>query len=151
MWSLFDRDVPPRIYRGTVSGMPMRPYYNAGFIAVEDGDRLATAWIDCARRIDEDQRIRNKRPWLDQVALPVAFAELDWTVEPLGDAFNYPCHLTRIGTFGPYFAHYHYPHVIAGEPKLAFRCADLLRRYPPLAGSLSRFEGGKALVERVAA
>ena len=150
VWSLFDRDVPPKIYRGTVSGHPMRPYYNAGFILAEDGDRLAETWSACARRIDEDKRIRNKRPWLDQIALPVAFAELDWTVEPLSDAFNYPCHLARISTLGPYFAHYHYPRVIADEPKLAFRFASLLSRYPPLAGILSRFEGWKTLVGRFA-
>ncbi len=150
VWSLFDRDVPPKIYRGTVSGHPMRPYYNAGFIAVEDGDRFAKTWIDCAQRIDAERTIRNKRPWLDQVALPVALAELEWAVEPLSDAFNYPCHLSGIGAMGPYFAHYHYPHVIAEQAKLAYRFAALLQRYPPLGPILARFEGWDRLVDKFA-
>ncbi|GAB5377176.1 MAG: hypothetical protein AcusKO_36380 [Acuticoccus sp.] len=150
VWSLFDRDVPPRIYRATVSGDPMRPYYNAGFILVSDGDAFATTWIDCAQRIDAVRAIRNKRPWLDQIALPVAFAELGWTVDALNDAFNFPCHLTSIRSESPYFAHYHYPHIIADQPKLAFRFASLLKEHPPLGRILARFEGWNALVARFA-
>ena len=146
VWSLFDRDVPPKSYVATISGDLMRPYFNAGFISVEDGDRFAAAWIDAARRIDADAAIRNKRPWLDQIALPVAFAALDWKVDALGDAFNFPCHLAKIGSESPYFAHYHYPHVIAEQPKLAFRFRHLLSAYPPLAAILKRYEGWDALV-----
>lgn len=150
VWSMFDRDVPPKIYRATVSGDAMRPYYNAGFIAVEDGDTFARAWIDCARKIDAVPEIRNKRPWLDQIALPVAFDTLGWTVDPLNDAFNYPCHLAAIRSESPYFAHYHWPHIIADQPKLAFRFADLLRRHAPLAGILAQHEGWNTLAARFA-
>jgi len=146
VWALFDRDVPAKSYRATVSGDMMRPYFNAGFIAVENGDALATQWIECARRIDAERLVRNKRPWLDQIALPVAFEELGWRVEPLGDAFNFPCHIASVGDESPYFAHYHYPSVILREPKLRFRFRHLLERYGPLRAILQRHEGWDELL-----
>ncbi|MEM0908790.1 MAG: hypothetical protein AAGJ94_15600 [Pseudomonadota bacterium] len=146
VWSLFDKDVPPKRYKATVSGDLMRPYFNAGFILVEHGDDFAKTWIDCARKIDADTRIRNKRPWLDQIALPVTFASLGWEVDALGDAFNYPCHIATIGDAAPYFAHYHYPHVIAEQPKLAFRFKHLLKTYTDLGPILRRYEGWDVLM-----
>lgn len=149
VWTSFHRDVPPRAYTATVSGQAMRPYYNAGFIMVSQGDRFAQTWTRVARQIDADDTIGNKRPWLDQVALPVAFAELGWTVDTLGDAFNFPCHLAPVGEVAPYFAHYHFARVIAEQPKLRFRVIQLMDRYPALGPLLSRFEGWETLVRQL--
>ena len=56
----------------TVSGELMPPYFNAGLVAAHREADLAPAWIECARAIDADPSIPDKRPWLDQIALPVA-------------------------------------------------------------------------------
>ncbi len=149
VWTSFERDVPKKTLKATVSGLMMRPYYNAGFIMVSDGDRFAQTWTRVARQIDADDRIVNKRPWLDQVALPVAFAELGWKADALGDAFNFPCHLASLGEVAPYFAHYHYAEVIAAQPKLRFRLATLMDRYPELEPILSEFQGWARLVRQV--
>ncbi|WMS41509.1 hypothetical protein RDV64_15665 [Acuticoccus sp. MNP-M23] len=149
VWRAFDRDVPPRTLTATISGTPMRPYYNAGFISVQDGDAFTNTWLEVARKIDADESIGNKRPWLDQIALPVTFAELGWDVDVLGDAFNFPCHLADVGDMAPYFAHYHYAKTLAAQPKLRFRVAQLMALYPALAPILSRFKGWAGLVREI--
>lgn len=149
VWGAFDRDMPAKTLTATISGLRMRPYYNAGFILVSDGDSFATAWTRVAKQIDADERIGNKRPWLDQVALPMTFAELGWRVDTLGDAFNFPCHLAEVGDIAPYFAHYHYARVIAQQPKLRFRITQLMNSYPALEPILCRFEDWAQLVHQI--
>ncbi|MEM8552578.1 MAG: hypothetical protein AAGF45_09370 [Pseudomonadota bacterium] len=136
VWSMFDRDVPAKIYTASISGETIRPYFNAGFVMASDGDALAGMWTEVAKRIDAEPSIVNKRPWLDQIALPVAFAELGWPVDDLTDAFNYPCHLADLGVMAPYFAHYHYTRVLAAQPKLAHRTRRLMAKYPALRAIL---------------
>jgi hypothetical protein len=138
VWRLFNLDTPPRSYVSTASQEAMRPYFNAGFIAVRDGETFATMWVETVRRIDADTSIGNKRPWLDQIGLPVAATRLGWQVHTLGNCFNFPCHLSPIDSAIPYFAHYHWPRIIAGSPPLLFRVRSLLRRYPVLKSILRR-------------
>ena len=116
----------------------MRPYYNAGVIAVRDGDSLAEAWLDTAQRIDSAARIGPKRPWLDQIALPVAAARLGWRVRPLGEVFNYPCHLAELGRDLPYLAHYHWPSILEPSPAMMHRIRTLLSDHPELGEILAR-------------
>jgi hypothetical protein len=136
VWQLFDLPLPSRSLRSTISGEEMRPYYNAGVIAASDGDRLAEMWVDTARIIDAAERIGPKRPWLDQIALPVAAARLGWTVRPLGEAFNYPSHLAELGRDVPYFVHYHWPRIVETSVALTRRVATLLTRHPELTAIL---------------
>lgn len=138
VWQLFNLETPAKSFTSTASREAMRPYFNAGFIAVRDGDAFARMWVETVRRIDAEPRILNKRPWVDQIALPVTAARLGWEIRPLGDRFNFPCHLSATGAASPYFAHYHWPKVIAGQPLLRFRVSDLLRRAPNLTGILGR-------------
>ena len=140
VWELFDMDPPEKSYRTTVSDVEMRPYFNAGFISVRDGDSFAKAWLESARTIDADERILNKRPWLDQIALPVALARLGWKTQALPDAFNYPCHLAPLSGLAPYFAHYHWPSVIAKNPQLLFRVQSLIAKHPSLKEILGLYE-----------
>jgi hypothetical protein len=46
------------------------PYFNGGFILF-DKTGLADNWVKVADKIDEAEFIANKRPWLDQIALPI--------------------------------------------------------------------------------
>lgn len=132
VWSLFDRPVPPRCMVASVSGDRMRPYYNAGFIAVKDGDRFARIWLDCALRIDAAPHVVNKRPWLDQIALPVAADLLGWKVRELSESLNFPYHLAAPKSGTPYFSHYHWPRVIAGAPLLMRQFRACVRAFPLL-------------------
>lgn len=150
VWDLFGMDPPAKRYRATISDAPMRPYFNAGFISVRDGDGFARMWLDTARKIDSDPTILNKRPWLDQVALPVALARLGWMTRTLPDAFNYPCHLASLSGLAPYFAHYHWPSVVEKNPQLLFHVRTLLARRPTLREVLGLYEEWHPLLRAAA-
>ncbi|MEJ1969640.1 MAG: hypothetical protein WDN03_13550 [Rhizomicrobium sp.] len=53
--------------------------------------RFAEAWMDCARRIDADPKVpaAAKRPYLDQVAFPIAAALCGQSVAALDEKWNY--------------------------------------------------------------
>jgi hypothetical protein len=143
VWKLFDLDIPPKSLVSTLSREAMRPYFNAGLIAVRDGDAFANIWVETVRRIDAETAIGNKRPWLDQISLPVAAARLGWRIRALGDRFNFACHLSPMDGASPYFAHYHWPRIIAGSPALLFRVRRLIHRHPLLGDILDRYEEWK--------
>src|SRR5262249_26284584 len=118
VWELIygsqDLSLPTERIRSTVSRQLMLPYFNAGFVAVHSDAALASPWARICREIDADPRIGNKRPWLDQIALPVAARALGLSYALLDDRFNYPVHLGRIAPCSlPYFAHYHRPRFVA--------------------------------------
>lgn len=64
------------------------PYFSAGLVAFpEDGGaagRFPDVWYDTARRLDRETDIANRRPYLDQMTLPLAIrrAGLDWNILP---------------------------------------------------------------------
>ena len=70
------------------------PYFNVGMVLFPEaplphGRSFAEAWYDTAMEIDHDVRVANKRPWLDQIALPVTLKRygLDYLLSD--EAFNY--------------------------------------------------------------
>lgn len=70
------------------------PYFNAGVVGFVErgnpsGQRLPDLWLETAIAIDANPVINNKRPWLDQIALPVAAARMGGRVEVLSDLHNY--------------------------------------------------------------
>lgn len=71
------------------------PYYNAGFVAFpeathpEDGRRFAQHWLDTALDFDLNCKIANKRPWLDQISLPLTAARFGYNVRVLDELHNY--------------------------------------------------------------
>ncbi|MBJ3762231.1 hypothetical protein ILP92_05670 [Maribius pontilimi] len=67
------------------------PYYNAGFIAFREGapPDFATRWRETAQDIDFNLPVARKRPWLDQVALPIACARFGIPVTVLDERYNY--------------------------------------------------------------
>jgi hypothetical protein len=132
--------MPAARMRATVSGEAMPPYFNAGFIASRAARELGGAWVACCRRLDADPAIRNKRPWLDQIALPVAVTQLGLDYRCLDDRFNFPCHVRRIDPRRvPIFAHYHGPRVLRRDPVLRRQCRELSRAHRPLADAFARF------------
>jgi hypothetical protein len=146
IYGSFGLPVPATRMRSTVSGELMPPYFNAGFIAVRREAELAKAWLACCRRIDANEDITNKRPWLDQIALPVAVAQLALDYRCLDERFNYPCHVRRIDPSDPpIFGHYHWPTVVLRDRMLRTCCQDLAGEYPPLARALGWYPGWRWL------
>lgn len=71
------------------------PYFNAGFINFPErplaatGTRFAAEWLALASDFDHRCPVRLKRPWLDQITLPLTLYKhgLGWKVLP--DIYNY--------------------------------------------------------------
>lgn len=82
-----------RLLRG--SKMEYVPYFNAGFVAFpetahpRDGLRFAEHWRDTALDFDRNCKIANKRPWLDQITLPLAIRRFGYRVRVLDEMHNY--------------------------------------------------------------
>ncbi len=92
----FDMTVPTervRLLRGTK--MEYVPYYNAGFIAFpeaahpKDRLRFPEHWLDTALDFDKRCKIANKRPWLDQISLPLTIKRFGYKTRVLDELHNY--------------------------------------------------------------
>lgn len=83
IWGAFGMDVPEqRVQYMRRPVGPVPPYYSAGLVVFpETGpQRFADVWYDTARTIDRIDGLDNRRPYLDQMSLPVAIARagLGW-------------------------------------------------------------------------
>lgn len=83
-------DLPEeRIWLSRQRRRPMMPYFNAGLIVFPEGpltpsgDSFAEVWMQLAARIDQIDIVK-KRPYLDQMSLPLAIraAGLNWHILP---------------------------------------------------------------------
>ncbi|WP_226780697.1 hypothetical protein [Oceaniglobus trochenteri] len=65
---------------------PVMPYYSAGLVVFPENGRLRfpDIWHETAQRIDRIDTLDNRRPYLDQMSLPVAIARagLRWNELP---------------------------------------------------------------------
>ena len=141
IWALIyeSQNLAPPVERmhATVSGQAMLPYFNAGFIAVQSRIDFAATWLRICREIDGDPRIINKRPWLDQIALPVAVKYLDLDYVALDQRHNYPAHLKPVGPDPlPYFVHYHNQKVLSASPMLRSLVLELAAEHPQLKDAM---------------
>lgn len=98
------QDVWPKIYATAGIDMPVErirlmnqkggkdrmPYFSSGLFAFPEGPlpgtglRFPEVWMEVAQKIDADPDIPAKRPYLDQISLPLAIrkAGLDWNLLP---------------------------------------------------------------------
>lgn len=97
-YAVFDLEVPEervKLVRGRQRSVP--PYFNAGFVAFreqedDNGLRFPDVWYDTAVRIDHDAAVLNRRPWLDQISLPIAAVRMGVEVIVLDESYNYSLH-----------------------------------------------------------
>ena len=89
------------------------PYFNAGMILfpeapLAENRRFADLWYDTALTIDHLVPVAKKRPWLDQIALPVTLKRFDIGFRIAPEALNYsaPDRSLRPGE-QPLLLHYH--------------------------------------------
>jgi hypothetical protein len=132
VYDLFQLPLPKRRVLSSTSGQLMLPYFNAGVIAVQNGLKFGQVWEWCCRVIDAESSITNKRPWLDQIALPVAIQKLNVNYQCLDERFNYPAHLKPLPSSLPFLCHYHWPTVIRREPFLNQLVIELTMAFPLL-------------------
>ena len=118
VYQLFDLPLPTSTLSimSTASQELMPPYFNAGVIAIDNDIDLYTTWTECCQRIDLDDSITNKRPWLDQIGLPLAIARLGHQTHCLPESLNYPAHLKPLANKDVILCHYHWPSVLKREP-----------------------------------
>ncbi|MFI0395044.1 hypothetical protein ACFXP9_02060 [Paracoccus sp. p1-h21] len=86
LYGAFDMPVPEKRDRRR----DVVPYFSSGFVLFPEqhrtaqGDSFAQVWYDTARRIDAIPDLDKKRPYLDQMSLPIAItrAGLAWNELP---------------------------------------------------------------------
>ena len=71
------------------------PYFNAGFVSFsdmpleDDGRSFGAMWLEFARQFDWHCAVADKRPWLDQITLPLVMAEFGLSCLLLPEFYNY--------------------------------------------------------------
>jgi hypothetical protein len=121
VYDLCQLSLPPERVISSTSGQLMLPYFNAGVIVVQNGLGFAQVWEECCQKIDAAASITKKRPWLDQIALPIAVNQLSLQYKCLDERFNYPVHLKPLPkstVLSPFLCHYHRHSIIRREPLL---------------------------------
>jgi hypothetical protein len=89
IYGVFDMPVPTeRVRLMRRSRHKVVPYFSSGLVVFPEGPvngrRFADVWYETAREIDHKTDIPKKRPYLDQMSLPVAIrrAGLEWNQLP---------------------------------------------------------------------
>lgn len=88
------------------------PYFNAGFIGfpetVEvDGKRFGELWLETAIEFDFNAKIGGKRPWLDQITLPLTMKRFGYEYLVMSDQFNFSTKNRTFNNETPTLIHYH--------------------------------------------
>ncbi|MEP2784013.1 MAG: hypothetical protein ABJO67_03015 [Pseudoruegeria sp.] len=118
-YSLFDLPLPTeRVNMERGRRISTLPYFNGGMVAFkeaadENGQRLPDLWLDTALTLDHSPDLPNKRPWLDQIALPIAMARLGGKMIIKPGGYNYSLYRRDANADHPTInlAHYHMPAV----------------------------------------
>jgi hypothetical protein len=131
LYERFGLAPPSQRVVASIGGQMMYPYFNAGMVATTRAAALSPLWAETCRAVDVMPDVNPRRPWLDQIALPLAAARLGVATRSLGDAWNYPAHIKPLRG-EPGLVHYHQAAVVAREPALVAKAAGLLLRYPAL-------------------
>lgn len=137
LYKVFGLAEPRRRLLATAAEQLLWPYFNAGVIAFRTGMGFPEAWLAAARLIDADPAVPERRPHLDQIALPIAVARLGIEFEPLPERLNFPAHLKPLPAEVPILCHYHGWDVLAREPRLRTAVSELCTEHPLLHELLS--------------
>ena len=89
IYGAFDMPIPEeRMHLMRRSAKPVIPYFSAGFVIFPEnggkGGRFPDVWYETARKIDTIETLEKRRPYLDQMSLPLAIqrAGLKWNILP---------------------------------------------------------------------
>ncbi len=130
VYDLFALPFPQMMWPAPVTGEWGPPYFNAGMLVANPSIDLSTHWIETCIAIRDCDKIKNKYPWLDQVALPVTILRRKITYQLLSHLFNYPLHTLPLPSYKqPCIIHYHWPEVIAKYPSVLKLVLELIKEY----------------------
>ncbi len=115
----------------------MRPYYNAGVIILSGCHDFSEAWSSISKQVDSDENLANKRPWLDQLALPLAIKKLGLKATNLSEQYNFPAHLKTVPADPPCIVHYHWANILSRDHQLLKYVKKLADSYPVLSAVFS--------------
>lgn len=101
------------------------PYFNAGVIAFPTHSSFAQMWAETSVELDHDPKVDYKRPWLDQIALPLAIVRAGLNHNVLGQEWNFsishpkhdhhmPAFFERVNSSSPKIIHHHQPKFFRG-------------------------------------
>ena len=71
------------------------PYFNGGFVSFSDlprpgsGENFAQSWLQTAIDFDRGCAIKGKRPWLDQITLPLTMQRFGFSYQVLPELWNF--------------------------------------------------------------
>jgi hypothetical protein len=99
------------------------PYFNAGFVAIREEDKVegksfGALWLETASDFDFNANIGGKRPWLDQITLPLAMKRFgfQYKVVPTENNFSISDRLADPSE-DPVFVHYHRSRYLLNWPQ----------------------------------
>lgn len=165
-WSRNDADWAP-LYAEFGLGLPdtrvqltrgrritMLPYFNAGLVGYSqapgpDGRTLPEIWLETALVLDRMEYDR-KRPWLDQVALPIAAARMGARLDVRDGSYNFSLHRREANPeLERHILHYHLPRQYRDWPQCRAVTDEALARCPDglraaLTARLRAFIGERA-------
>lgn len=93
-YGVFGMDVPSERVNLVRSGAESPPYFNAGVVAfpndkVGEFANFGECWLETARELDKAEHdIPIRRPWLDQITLPIAIRRAGLRYRALSERFN---------------------------------------------------------------
>lgn len=119
------------------------PYFNAGFVMFPEtplagAKRFPELWLDTALEVDHRLKVPKKRPWLDQICLPLTLKRfgIGYHVCPVDYNFSVSDRLPEPEA-RPRIVHYHRWHYLNPWPQHAAALESLeLMAGPGLAGAL---------------
>lgn len=80
IYGAFGMAVPEERVNLMRRGVNRVPYFSSGFVIFPEASGFADIWYDTAQTIDRIEGLESKRPYLDQMSLPIAIrrAGLNW-------------------------------------------------------------------------
>lgn len=124
-YSVFGLSTPEQRIRLARTHVLSPPYFNAGVVGFPSA--FGKTWLETAQELDKPEHdIPHRRPWLDQISMPIAIQRCGMDYRLLGDEFNLALthkHITlemgphmaakaqkvidHLDSFDPYILHYH--------------------------------------------
>lgn len=136
VYDLFDLAFPEKSLIANRSGKEMYPYFNAGVIGFTEDSGFGNIWAETASKIDNADIEIEKRPWLDQIALPVTLARLGVKPRYLEPEWNFALNGMKTGRDlepNMRIVHFHLVRFLKFKQSHA-RISDILRRVTGATG-----------------
>jgi hypothetical protein len=136
-YQFFDLPMPEeriRLLRGRRRAFP--PYFNAGMVALREEDRagglgFGALWRNTASAFDHGAKVGGKRPWLDQISLPLTMRRFGFAAKIVDERNN--CSISngrKLEGLAPAILHYHRAEFLRNWPGHEDLIAQMFERAP---------------------